>query len=297
MARLRHHPTLRRARRRLLLLRRTGAWRPGSIVLAASGRTIHVDPRDPRGWEIVRGLGRGHQPALIALWRRAVEHQGPDLVVDVGANYGELLLSGDYPPTAAVVAVEPNPTVASLLRRSIAEHPHAASMRLEEVIASDRDDGTATLHIDPAWSGSASVALAGAGRSGRALEQVEVPVRTLDALTADAPDGASLLLKVDAEGWEAAVLAGATGLLERAGAVTALIEFDPDHLRRAGADPAALFATLASVGRCWAVAHDGTATPIDRPPAAPCDVLVASDPELAEAVLAGPAGPAATDPG
>jgi FkbM family methyltransferase len=286
---LRSRPIVRRARRRLDLLARTRRWRPSAIALAASGRTIHVDPADPRGWEIVRGLGRGHQPALIDLWRRALIELAPDLVVDVGANYGELLLNGDY-GSATVLAFEPNPTVAGLLRRSVAAHPDRAAITIHEAVASAADGGTAILRIDPAWSGSASVALDGSGRAGDALVEVEVPVRSLDAATAEVPGG-RVLLKVDAEGWESAVLAGATELLARPGPFVGVVEFDPDHLRRAGADPADLHALLARRGRCWRVDHDGTATLAGAPPDVACDLLVIDDDDLAHRLLGAAADP------
>lgn len=285
MSRLRTAPALRRARRRLELLVRTHRWRPSSIPLAASGRTIHIDPGDPRGWEIVRGLGRGHQPALIDLWRRAATLLQPELVVDVGANYGELLLNGDY-GTATVVALEPNPTVARLLRRSVRDHPDAERIEVLEVVASDVDGTTALLKVDPAWSGSASLALDGRGREGDALVEIEVPVRTLDAITRGIA-GDRVLLKVDAEGWEAGVLAGAATLLTRPGPLVAIVEFDPDHLRRAGADPTALHRLLAERGRCWRIDHDGRATPAAEAPATACDLLVVDDPELARRLLEG----------
>lgn len=283
MSRVTTLPAVRRLRRRLQIVRRTGRWRPRSIPLAASGRPIHVDPDDPRGWEIVRGLGRGHQPALIALWRRATRELRPDLVVDVGANYGELLLNGDY-AGARVLAIEPNPAVAALLRRSLAHHPDRSAIDVHEVVAGAVDGGTATLRIDPAWSGSASVALDGVGRRGEALVEVTVPARSLDALTADLP-GDRVLLKIDAEGWEAEVLAGAAGLLGRPGPLIAIVEFDPAHLRRAGADPVAVHARLHQRGPCWRVDHDGRATPAPSPPDEACDLVLVDDPELAARLL------------
>ena len=69
MAMLRSNPSVRRIHRRLAVVRRTGRLHPNWIPLAATGRRIYVDRADARGAEIVRGLGRGHQPALIELWQ------------------------------------------------------------------------------------------------------------------------------------------------------------------------------------------------------------------------------------
>lgn len=273
---------LRRTKRRLLIVGATRRWRPDHIDLALSGNRIYVDTHDPRGWEIVRGLGRGHQPALLGLWRQAIEALAPHVVVDVGANYGELFLSGSY-PSARAIAIEPNPTVAARLARSIAAHPDHERMELHELIASDRDGGTAELRIDPRWSGTASLALDGEG-----LVTVQAPVRTLTSICAEVADGARVLLKIDAEGWEPAVLAGAEEFLRRTGSLVAIIEFEPLHLARSGTDPAQLFARIATLGRCWAVDHPGTMTAVDRPPTQACDLLVISDPSVAGEIVTTP---------
>lgn len=268
--------TARRIRRRLEILRATHRWRPATTTLAASGNVIHVDPRDARGWEIVRGLGRGHQPALIDLWRRAVVAQEPLLAVDVGANYGEMVLSGSYGPSCTVLAVEPNPGVAALLRKSLSVHPDRDRIELLECLLSDEDGGTTVLHIDPRWSGSAS-----ASPHGDRPIEVTVGVRTLDSITADRPAADRLLLKIDAEGWEAQVLGGMAAALDAAASLVAIIEFDPDHLRRAGTDPGSLFERLAGLGPGWSVAYDGALAPCGAPPTEPTDLLIVSDPEVA----------------
>lgn len=270
-------PTVRTARRRLAVVRQTGRWRPDHIRLVPSGQEIYVDPRDARGWEIVRGLGRGHQPALIALWTRAVAELEPSLAVDVGANYGELLLSARYPVGCLAHAVEANPRVVPALRRSIAAHPDAGRIALHPCLAGRHDGGSATLQVDPAWSGTAATALA-QGRDGRPLVAVDVAVRTVDALVGNPELPGPVVAKVDTEGAEPDVLAGMATLLARAPAVVAIVEFDPEILRRAGADPAALFAALRAIGRCWSITWAGETAPAETPPTEATDLVVASDP-------------------
>jgi len=274
--------TARQLRRRVELTRRTGQLRPDHIPLAASGHVIHVDRSDRRGLEIVRGFGRGHQPALIALWRRAVEVLEPALVIDVGSNYGELVLNATYPAGSRVLAVEANPRIVPLLRRSLAAHPDAARLELHDVLAGDVDEGSQDLHVDPGWSGSAGTSLDRTA-DGAALIDVTVPVRTLDALVGDDPEHSAgpLLVKIDTEGSEAQVLAGMPQLLTAAASVVALVEFEPPHLQRQGTDPGALFAVLAGIGRCWSIAWDGDAAPVASAPTESGDVLVVSDPEVA----------------
>ncbi|MCB0959940.1 MAG: FkbM family methyltransferase [Acidimicrobiales bacterium] len=280
---LRSNPSVRRIHRRLAVVRRTGRLHPNWIPLAATGRRIYVDRADARGAEIVRGLGRGHQPALIELWRRAAAVLEPGVVVDVGANYGEMLLNADY-GRARVVAVEPNPRVAALLRRSVARHPDRDAIEVHQVLASDIDGGVQALWIDPGWSGSAGTSLDRSLQDGDRLIEVEVPTRTLDALTADLP-GDRVLLKVDAEGSEATILDGASALLARPGPLVAIVEFDPAHLRRSGSDAAALHARLQARGTCWRIERDGSATESRSVPVDATDLLVVDDAALAERLL------------
>ncbi len=275
---------VRRIRRRLSILRQTRQLRPDHIALAASGHIIHVDPTDRRGREIVRGLGRGHQPALIALWRRAVDAVAPTLVLDVGANYGEFVLNARYPYGARVVAVEANPRVIAPLRRSIDAHPDHEQIELHAVLAGVHDGGQATLSVDPRWSGSAATSLT-RSQDGVALLELSVPVRTVDALVAAGTTGrGALLAKIDTEGSEADVLAGMHAVLAAADEVVAIVEFDPSHLRRRGTEPEELFAVLASLGRCWAVDWDGRAVPAIGPPSAAADLVVVSHPATAGAL-------------
>lgn len=276
--------TVRQARRQLAIVRQTRQLRPDHIALAASGHTIHVDPSDRRGREIVRGLGRGHQPALLELWRRAVECTDPAIVLDVGANYGEFVLNARYPARARVLAVEANPRVVPRLQRSIADHPDGTRIELHPVLAADHDGGRATLLVDPRWSGSAGTSL-DRTQDGDDLVELVVPVRTIDALVAagPAPSGA-LLVKIDTEGSEAEVLAGMEAVLADAAEVVAIVEFDPEHLRRRGTDPETLFATLVQLGRCWAVDWDGGAIAAAQPPVTAADLVVVTRPATATAL-------------
>lgn len=71
-------------------------------------------PTSARGdWQ---QLGALDEEAIRA-WRRARRLVDPDLVLDIGCNYGEVLLSTSY--AAEVHAFEPNPSVTRRLKRSL----------------------------------------------------------------------------------------------------------------------------------------------------------------------------------
>jgi FkbM family methyltransferase len=260
----------------------TRQLRPDHIALAASGHTIYIDRSDRRGRGIIEGLGRGHQPSMIALWRQLIETASPTLVIDVGANYGELILNARYPDGVRALAIEANARIVPLLRRAISEHPDQERIELHDVLAGDVDHGSDHLRIDPSWSGSAGTSLDDT-QDGGDLVELTVPVRTLDALVGVDPrrTGGPLLVKIDTEGSEAQVLGGMTELLNDTPSLAMLIEFAPNHLQRQGTDPAALFATLQGRGPCWSIDWAGAIVAVHEVPSEPRDILVVSDPELA----------------
>jgi FkbM family methyltransferase len=144
-----------------------------------------------------------YEPEITALFRRLVTPGST--VFDVGANVGYFsILAGEL--GAAVHAFEPNPRVRALLARSVG----LGLSDIEVVPAACSDcSGTAPLFLSDS---------ANTGMSGLTVpteRRVEVDLITLDEYagrTRARPD----LLKVDVEGHEREVLAGAQSLLRTA---------------------------------------------------------------------------------
>lgn len=154
-----------------------------------------------------------------------------DAVCDVGANRGLytywLLQSG-----ARVTAFEPNPHMTGVLRRRFGDALRRGQLRLVESALSDHA-GTARLHIPKGLSPLATL-------DGR-LAEADLPMACVDVAVArldDCVGGDIAFLKVDVEGHELKVLAGAERLLRTAGP-TILVEAKERHrpgaARRAGA--------------------------------------------------------------
>lgn len=111
---------------------------------------MFVDPTDARAQAIL-AAGRPLHFEAAHMWGHVVSSRDFDVVIDVGANYGELLLSADLPPQAVVVAVEPNERVLPALRATLAVTNPTATILPSAV--SDID-GEVLFHDDLTWWGT-----------------------------------------------------------------------------------------------------------------------------------------------
>ncbi|MBT1159187.1 FkbM family methyltransferase [Aminobacter anthyllidis] len=185
-------------------------------VRVPSGAWIHVDPLDRRGQHLIKSGGNFNPPTLAA-WHLLLQERPWTHVIDVGANYGEMLVNGGLPSGASIVAVEPNPAIRPYLERTLRESGLSATV--VDAALSDKS-GEAALHVDPQWSGTVRL---------KPGHSKTLPVRTttLDVLLRDFdadPSTMRVLAKVDVEGHEAAVLRGALGMLPSLGDFAALVE-------------------------------------------------------------------------
>ncbi len=202
-------PIYWRLRRRALQ-----AWfavsRPDRVHLLG-GRTMYLDRADQRSFALWLSGGNVN-PRSMALWRSLLRLRPWSLVLDVGANHGEMLLLPNLPAGARVYGFEPNAALVPLLRRSLAESGVAAEV--VETAVGDAD-GHVTLHIDLRWSGTSSIIAANTSGTHRAME---VPITRLDTFIgglAGLPPGGDLLVKIDVEGQEWPVLQGLLPALDR----------------------------------------------------------------------------------
>jgi FkbM family methyltransferase len=167
---------------------------PGGSPMALSMRDHHH--------RAIYFLGE-HEPEITALFRRLLTPGAT--VYDVGANAGYFSVLACELGSAAVHAFEPNPRIRALL-----EHSARLGGSAIEVVAAacGEREGTAALRLsDPANTGMTSLADDGEG--------IAVALVTLDGYaerTGTQPD----LVKIDVEGQEREVLAGASRLLRDA---------------------------------------------------------------------------------
>jgi FkbM family methyltransferase len=176
-------------------------------------------------------------PLVDLLRTREVISNGT--MIDIGANVGLTSVTRAVLGDADVVyAAEAAPDNFACLVRAVVDNGVRGIVLPDHVAISDHD-GTATLRLSGSIGGHALIS----GAAG-----IDVPTMRLDTwvgkLRIDVD--AVRYVKIDTQGHEAHVLAGAPELLSRPGIVWEL-EFSPRHLQKAGREPAALIAHMQAV--------------------------------------------------
>ena len=168
--------------------------------------------------------------------------RGAGLFVDIGAHYGFFsLLAHAKRPDLEIIAIEPTPVTNAILARN-AEQFGGGRLTVHQVAVSDKA-GHATFNVSMASDNCGFYEHPAAGT----LHSIDVETTTVDLLLGDrAP--CPLVIKIDTEGHELAVLSGMAATLERFSDVKLLIEFNPPTLRAAKLRPEALLQHLHELG-------------------------------------------------
>jgi FkbM family methyltransferase len=154
----------------------------------------------------------------------ASQQSGRALVLDVGANLGEwsAAVLDRFGERVEVHAFEPCAGTRRRLEEELRQHRLGARVRVFPQALSDVSGETTLLVVgDGEGRNSLTPGLLGATREER------VPTTTLDEHVRLQDAGEILLVKVDAEGHDLRVLAGARGLLSRR--AIGLVQFEYNH--------------------------------------------------------------------
>jgi FkbM family methyltransferase len=206
--------------------------------------------RSPFGWlllpsddlaliQAMMEMGGLLEPGTIAVMQALLEPGY--FAVDVGAHLGTLSLAmaRSVAPAGHVLAIEPTPRTAALLRRTCALAGLEHIVQVEGCAAGARDS-TATLSTVATSGHNSLLPLE------RATSRIEVEVRPLDSVLPSAMVPA--LVKIDAEGFELEVWRGMERLVRETPDLAVIVEFGPSHLQRSGVTIEAWFAALTAPG-------------------------------------------------
>jgi FkbM family methyltransferase len=211
----------------------------------------------PRVADLARtlALGPAWEPCETEAFRAAL--RPGRAVLDVGANVGHytLIAARTLGAGTPVAAFEPAPAPRAALEANLALNGLSA-VTVVAAACSDAD-GEAALHLDADNAGGHSLAAGNVVRPGGVLR---VPAVTLDGWVARQALAAPIgLIKLDTQGAEPAILAGAQAVL-RAHRPTLLVEYWPYGLRRAGSSAEALLAALGDLGYALTLIHEPSRT-------------------------------------
>ena len=199
------------------LVQRIAPYPHAGPVLIEPNFPLIFEPDDWVSLNAYRGLLERNEIRVM----EALIHPG-DTVVDVGANIGYLstVAARLVGPSGRVIAIEPSPLCLGSL-----ELLKSLMSNIEVIpVAAGRQVGTSVLegHDSPGHSGLGSI------RNGRNTGGDLVAVRTLDDLLAESGIAEVGFLKIDVEGFEAAVLEGAKRLIGRHAFRAAILEVSPE---------------------------------------------------------------------
>lgn len=183
--------------------------RVGSVHLANSRRAklTHMDENylsfelHWKGWEY-------YEPTTILLFQQLL--RDARTFYDVGANIGYFsLFAASENPQLSIVAFEPNAKLYSILTDNV--RANALSIHCEPRAVS-RDAGRHDLYVSRS---DMSASLDSSFRAGEHVRTVAVETTTVDEYVALHSPRGPLLLKIDVEGHEPAVLEGAAHTLRQ----------------------------------------------------------------------------------
>ena len=182
-------------------------------ITTHDGLRYFVDPTDGRAQALAASGGESNATS-VRIFQALLARRPWDLVLDIGANYGEMIAAIPRDFAGQVIAFEPNLSLHPFLRRTAESNGVAVEIRSQAV---GRKDGAASFRIDTAWSGMSSLVDTASARNypvetAPQHQIVDVEVVTLDSLFRSALP-TTALVKIDVEGAEIDVLTGGSEFL------------------------------------------------------------------------------------
>jgi FkbM family methyltransferase len=262
-----------------------------ALATTRLGNKIYLDTRDISLTPHLLMQGAWENPlarVMIANFRPG------GVMLDAGANVGyhTLLMAHIGGLSARFIAVEANPRLAELVRRTLAVNGIFERSSIHAVALGPKS-GEVELRIWNSYLGSSSLISTdeSAEYYGDKLIRLTVPMKTLDELTGGQPLSSA---KIDCEGAEPGIIAGGSATLRASNNLMMVIEYSPAMY--GPGDAATMLDALTGHGFKFSrIQRDGDLVPVTRDNLlnAPeqLDLMVYRDIEPVSAKRAGFAGP------
>lgn len=156
----------------------------------------------------------------MEFWAKKVTEIKPDLVLDIGVNYGECILSSEYDFNCKVYGIEANPELIPYLERTI-KIQNRKNVHIVNALAGNSERKTQDFYINTYSSGESK-----AFKTLDNHKRVVIPTIKVDDLLKNDSEKKVLLFKIDVEGFEYEVIKGMKNILSQVKKATGYIEFD-----------------------------------------------------------------------
>lgn len=202
------------------------SFSPSKLQLNGSSHFIHTNSKERRGKSLLMSNANGQQ------WVKDFWVSGaglnPDLVLDCGINYGEILFYPTYASNTKVFGFEADPTIIPLINKSRDLHPNKDQIEVFHCLLSNKTEEAASFYIKKNWSGGSSAILDESLKKAD-LKEIKITKDSIDNLIKNKQFAKDLLLfKIDVEGYEPFVIEGMNNTLSSFKNALGTIEFNPE---------------------------------------------------------------------
>lgn len=218
------------------------------IVVANANIAYYVEADDKllTPWFVVAG---GYETELTDFFVRELRHDSH--CIDVGANFGYFTcLMARFAPAGRVIGIEPDRKIFELVRDNIAINGFGAFATAIHAAAA-ADEAGLTFYRRTTRSGNTSIVSVGEDFTSMLgeppAEQFAVRTIAIDQLTSDMR-GRVDLMKVDVEGSEPLVFAGARSTIADNPQLRIVMEWSPGQISGSGFDVTDFLRDLAAQG-------------------------------------------------
>ncbi|MEI9952483.1 MAG: FkbM family methyltransferase [Pseudomonadota bacterium] len=166
---------------------------------------------------------RNYEPLQPYIIRQLSQVAGVQVFVDIGANIGaySMMMSDSVPE---IHAFEPNPPTLLELKLNVELNKLSSRIEIHDVALSDKE-GVASFGVVGTYSGANGLADTSIHEKSKFVKEIPVRCARLD-LALPALRGKTIAFKVDVEGHEISVLAGATEILGHSQALIQIENYD-----------------------------------------------------------------------